>query len=90
MVIILPDKVDGLAEIINNLEAVSSDCNTRLVQTYEREVELYLPKFKTETKLNLGDTLSAKVYRNIWIIHLSFSQISYTQLLHLFVTDGSF
>lgn len=65
MVIILPDKIDGLAALINNLEAVSLDCNVRLAQTYEREVRVYLPKFKTESKLNLGDTLSTKVYRNV-------------------------
>ncbi|XP_029667004.1 serine protease inhibitor 3/4-like isoform X8 [Formica exsecta] len=61
MVIILPDKIDGLAALINNLEAVSLDCNVRLAQTYEREVRVYLPKFKTESKLDLGDTLSTKM-----------------------------
>jgi len=91
MVIILPDKIDGLSAIINNLETVSADCSTRLTQTYEREVQVYLPKFRTETKLDLGDTLSTKVYRNISrMIHLPVLQISYTQLLHLFVTAGPF
>ncbi|GAB1862620.1 Neuroserpin [Camponotus japonicus] len=61
MVIILPDKIDGLSAIINNLETVSADCSTRLTQTYEREVQVYLPTFKTETKLDLGDTLSTKL-----------------------------
>ncbi|XP_025269799.1 serpin B6 isoform X4 [Camponotus floridanus] len=61
MVIILPDKIDGLSAIINNLETVSAECSTRLAQTYEREVRVFLPKFKTETKLDLTDTLSAKM-----------------------------
>lgn len=62
MIIILPDKIDGLAALIDNLEAVTLDCNVRLVQTYEREVRVYLPKFKTESKLDLGNTLSTKVH----------------------------
>lgn len=62
MVIILPDKIDGLAALIDNLEAVTLDCNVRIAQTYKREVRLYLPKFKTESKLDLGNTLSTKVH----------------------------
>ncbi|XP_070161421.1 serine protease inhibitor 3/4 isoform X4 [Polyergus mexicanus] len=61
MVIVLPDKIDGLTALINNFEAVSLDCNVRLAQTYEREVRVYLPKFKTESKLDLGNTLSTKL-----------------------------
>ncbi|CAL1686962.1 unnamed protein product [Lasius platythorax] len=61
MVIILPDKIDGLATLIDKLEEVSVACNTRLAQTYEREVRVFLPKFKTESKLDLGDTLSQKM-----------------------------
>ncbi|XP_050466462.1 serine protease inhibitor 3/4-like isoform X9 [Cataglyphis hispanica] len=61
MVIILPDKIDGLAALIDNIDAVMLDCNVRLAQTYEREVRVYLPKFKTESKLDLGNTLSTKM-----------------------------
>ncbi|XP_072747876.1 serine protease inhibitor 3/4 isoform X4 [Anoplolepis gracilipes] len=61
MVIVLPDEVDGLGALINNLEQVSTECNVRLARSYEREVKLYLPKFKTESTLNLGDTLSKKL-----------------------------
>lgn len=65
MVIILPDKVDGLATLLDKLEEVTAECNVRLAQAYEREVRVYLPKFKTESKLDLGDTLSQKVHRNV-------------------------
>ncbi|XP_011643107.1 alaserpin-like isoform X1 [Pogonomyrmex barbatus] len=61
MVIILPNKIDGLAALTEKLELVSAECSTRLAQTYEREVQVYLPKFKTETKLDLGNTLSQKM-----------------------------
>ncbi|XP_071650783.1 antitrypsin-like [Temnothorax longispinosus] len=61
MVIILPNKIDGLAALTDKLEEVSAECSTRLAQTYKREVRVFLPKFKTESKLNLGDTLSQKM-----------------------------
>ncbi|XP_071562407.1 serine protease inhibitor 3/4-like isoform X2 [Temnothorax nylanderi] len=61
MVIILPNKIDGLAALTDKLEKVIAKCNTRLAQTHGPEVRLFLPKFKTESKLNLGDTLSQKM-----------------------------
>jgi len=61
MVIILPNKIDGLTALMDKLDEVSTVCSTRLAQIYEREVRVFLPKFKTETKLDLGDTLSNKV-----------------------------
>lgn len=62
MVIILPNKIDGLSALTEKLEEVTAECNTRLAQIYEREVRLFLPLFRTETKLDLGSTLSNKVY----------------------------
>ncbi|XP_012233779.1 serine protease inhibitor 3/4 isoform X5 [Linepithema humile] len=61
MVIILPNKIDGLSALTDKLEEVTTQCSVRLTQTYEREVKVYLPKFKTETKLDLGNTLSEKM-----------------------------
>ncbi|XP_070523830.1 serine protease inhibitor 3/4 isoform X6 [Cardiocondyla obscurior] len=61
MVIILPNKVDGLTPLIDKLEEVSAECSSRLAQTYEREVRLFLPKFRTESKLDLANTLSQKM-----------------------------
>lgn len=68
MVIILPNKIDGLAALTEKLEEVTTECSTRLTQTYEREVRVFLPKFRTESKLDLEDTLSKKVRRNVWAI----------------------
>lgn len=65
MVIILPNKVDGLAALTDKLEEVNAECSSRLAQTYAREVRVYLPRFRTETKLDLKDTLSNKVRRNV-------------------------
>lgn len=62
MVIILPNKIDGLSALTDKLEEVNAECSTRLAQIYEREVRLFLPRFRTETKLDLGSTLSNKVY----------------------------
>lgn len=61
MVIILPNKIDGLAALTEKLEEATAACNAQLGQTYEREVQVYLPKFKTESKLDLENTLSQKV-----------------------------
>ncbi|XP_011861417.1 PREDICTED: antichymotrypsin-2-like isoform X3 [Vollenhovia emeryi] len=61
MVIILPNKVDGLAALTDKLDEVSTECSTRLAETYEREVRVFLPKFKVESKLDLGATLKTKM-----------------------------
>ena len=68
MVIILPNKIDGLAALIDKLEEVNAECSSRLTQIYEREVKVYLPRFRSETKLDLKDTLSNKVRRNVPLI----------------------
>lgn len=69
MVIILPDEIDGLAALTNQLDVISEACNTRLSQTDDREVKLYLPKFKVESELNLKDALVNKVRRSVtWTI----------------------
>lgn len=54
MFVILPDEVDGLDELIRNFEKVT------LQKLYSGEmwaVELLLPKFKVETKLDLESAL---------------------------------
>ncbi|XP_020290169.1 serine protease inhibitor 3/4-like isoform X4 [Pseudomyrmex gracilis] len=61
MVIILPNKIDGLAALNDKLSEVTAECSTRLAQTYEREVQVFLPKFKTESKLDLENTLAEKM-----------------------------
>ncbi|XP_032688636.1 antichymotrypsin-2-like isoform X2 [Odontomachus brunneus] len=61
MVIILPNEIDGLTALTNNLDAITEACNTHLSEIHEREVKLYLPKFKIESELNLKDMLSDKM-----------------------------
>ncbi|XP_077255908.1 serine protease inhibitor 3/4-like [Temnothorax americanus] len=61
MVIILPNKIDGLAALTDKLEEVSAECSTRLAETNEHEVRVFLPKFKIVSILNLEDTLSQKM-----------------------------
>ncbi|CAL7941296.1 unnamed protein product [Xylocopa violacea] len=55
MVIILPNKIDGLAQVEKKLQNVN--LANILNQGYEREVNLYLPKFKVESKINLNSVL---------------------------------
>lgn len=55
MVIILPNEVNGLAEVERKLQNVKlSDVTSR---GFDREVQLYLPKFKVESKVNLNSPL---------------------------------
>ncbi|XP_011347536.1 serine protease inhibitor 3/4 isoform X4 [Ooceraea biroi] len=61
MVIILPDKVDGLPALTERLDEVTNECNNLLSRAYEREIEVFLPKFKTEVKMQLGDLLTQKM-----------------------------
>lgn len=65
MVIILPNKVDGLAALTETLDEVSTACSTQLAQAREREVRVFLPRFRTESKLDLKATLSQKVRRDV-------------------------
>lgn len=56
MVIIVPDEIEGLGKIIENIEKFNQ---TALSQAgYEREVFVYLPKFKIETQLDLEKPLT--------------------------------
>ncbi|XP_018376415.1 PREDICTED: serine protease inhibitor 3/4-like isoform X3 [Trachymyrmex cornetzi] len=77
MVIILPNKIDGLAALTDKLEEVSAECSTRLTQIQDREVQVYLPRFRTETKLDLKDTLSNKMgLSEAFSNHANFNGIS--------------
>ena len=55
MLIILPNKRDGLAELEKKLE--SFDLDQILSNMGREEVEVFLPKFKIEFEFDLGDTL---------------------------------
>lgn len=54
MIIILPDEVNGLEKVEANLHKVSL---THLLMGEDYEVNLYMPKFKIETKTDLKDAL---------------------------------
>ncbi|XP_014220606.2 antichymotrypsin-2-like isoform X6 [Trichogramma pretiosum] len=51
LVVVVPDEVDGLKHIEANLEKINVD--VKHMAFSKREVELYLPKFKIETTLDL-------------------------------------
>jgi len=56
MVVVLPKKVDGLADVTANLTAAKIDAwTTRL---YKRDVYVHLPKFKVESQFGLNDVLA--------------------------------
>jgi serine protease inhibitor len=55
MLIILPNKRDGLAELEKKLE--SFDLQEILSQMGREEVEVFLPKFKIEYEFDLSETL---------------------------------
>jgi serpin B len=57
MVVLLPKKVDGLAELEKNLTAAR--LTQWLGKLHEQEVIVTLPKFKATSEFSLGDTLSA-------------------------------
>lgn len=63
MMIILPNEINGLAEVEKKLQGTS--IMDILNQGHEREVELYLPKFKIESKIELNDPLSKVSQLNI-------------------------
>lgn len=88
MVIILPNEVDGLTALTDKLEEVSTECSTRLAQTYEREVRLFLPRFRTESKLDLKEILANKVYCNVSSLRSKINRHRILLVISL-ATDGS-
>ena len=57
MVVVLPKKVDGLAEVERAL--TSEVCETLLSTMRTEEVVLFIPEFRMEYGIELGDTLEA-------------------------------
>ena len=57
MVIILPDEIEGIKEVENNLEKFNLDYEQSFGNISKREVRLFLPKFKIETSIDLNETL---------------------------------
>lgn len=78
MVIIVPDEVDGLGQVLDNLESFNS---TRLAKSaYSRDVQLYLPKFKIESTIDLKEPLQ-KVINPYIHIHIYYKRAFFINLL---------
>ncbi|XP_076756700.1 serine protease inhibitor 3/4 isoform X3 [Xylocopa sonorina] len=74
MVIILPNKIDGLTEVEKKLQTVN--LSNILNQGYEREVNLFLPKFKVESKIVLNSVLQKMGLVDAFTGDANFSGIS--------------
>lgn len=69
MVIILPNKVDGLPAVENKI-ANGGNLNEIFGQMSRQEVNLALPKFKIETTLDLKGILTKVNYEiRIYYVH---------------------
>ena len=55
MFIILPDEITGLAKVEKNLDKITID---QLLRGITNEVEVYLPKFKIESEIQLREPFS--------------------------------
>ncbi|XP_076634199.1 uncharacterized protein LOC143348166 [Colletes latitarsis] len=74
MIIVLPNDVNGLHELQQNLQDIN--ITNLLDDTYEKEVELYLPKFKIESKLDLNDVLQKMGLTDMFTERANFSGIA--------------
>ncbi|XP_014205333.1 antichymotrypsin-2 isoform X3 [Copidosoma floridanum] len=74
MVIIVPDEVDGLSKVEQNLEAFNYNRLTTI--GFKREVELYMPKFKVESTLDLKAVLEKMGMTDMFTDYANFSGIS--------------
>ena len=63
MVIIMPNTINGLPKLAHKIRKVSFFCEKGLSLMSERTIEVYLPKFKIETKLELGHIMSSPYVR---------------------------
>ncbi|XP_008201831.1 alaserpin isoform X5 [Nasonia vitripennis] len=74
MVIIVPDEIEGLSAIQENLESFN---HTRLAEAgSEREVQLYIPKFKIESTIDLKKPLEALGMTDMFSNAANFTGIS--------------
>ncbi|XP_046429091.1 serpin B6-like isoform X1 [Neodiprion virginianus] len=78
MIIIVPYEVDGLQKIQDNLHQVN--LKQSLQKSYPSDVELFLPKFKIESTLDLQETLEKLGMTDMFGEEADFSGISDTPL----------
>lgn len=62
MLIILPNEIDGLTNIENNLEKINLNYAEIFSGYYKPEIKVYLPKFKIETTIDLTVVLKQVIY----------------------------
>lgn len=65
MFVVVPDAVDGLAELEKNIEKVTME---KLLSGRKQDVNLYLPKFKIESDIPLNSAL-ANVSQHNFSVH---------------------
>lgn len=81
MIVLLPEKVDGLAELegaltVENLERWGSDLR-------EEEVEVYLPRFRMNCQFRLKDVLKSMGVMDAFSDEADFSGMDGTQWLYI-------
>nr|AOW41295.1 serpin-1M [Pteromalus puparum] len=88
MVIIVPDEIEGLSAIQENLESFN---HTRLAEAgSERDVQIYLPKFKIESTIDLQKPLEALGMTDMFTNSANFSGVSDELLKVSKVTQKAF
>lgn len=80
MLIILPNKIDGLSELESKLHTI--DLNAMTNQMYSQEVIVTLPKFKIEYEISLNDVL-----KKVNLFDFFFWKIY--NFLFIFLLDGN-
>jgi len=86
MVILLPKAVDGLSRLEQRLDSVSlADSLAQLDSARKQNVDLYLPRFKLNCRLELAHTLGTMGMRRAFSRAADFSGIS--QQGQLFISD---
>ena len=88
MVIILPNEINGLPMVEKKLQSMSiADI---LKQGYEREVQLQLPKFKIEKKIDLNSVLEKMGLTDMFTTSANFSGIAENDLVVSKVVQKAF
>ncbi|XP_076163834.1 serine protease inhibitor 3/4 isoform X3 [Ptiloglossa arizonensis] len=88
MIIILPNEINGLSEVEKKLQDTSM--TDILNQGFEREVELYLPKFKIENKIDLNSYLQKLGLTDMFTSRANFSGIADANLVISKVVQKAF
>nr|XP_012147539.1 PREDICTED: antichymotrypsin-2-like isoform X12 [Megachile rotundata] len=88
MVIILPNEINGLAEVEKKLQ--NTNIKDILNEGYVRDVHLYLPKFKVESKMELKEPLCKLGLTDMFTPRANFSGIADAPLMVSKVVQKAF